>query len=376
MAVRDGRRRRRTGGGSGVVVGVVVAVVLVGGGIAWFALSGRESGRDSGTKKKVVGQKEPSAKPVTRPRKGRTLTLGQSNIVGKLEVTPLDITLKRVRCTITQPMGNKQTAVSRTDVLVLRCRLKNISAGQVFNPMETWRPAACHVKDDFGNRLKPMADTWPFRKRFSFEGQIIRELKPGEAMETIILSEPSKVDAATKFTWTLYFKSTNKERFNRIEKGPPFVLKFTKSDIRRSKQAPSSKRPTSGNPYTKDAKRAALSSYAGARSLFQGEGVTLVRFKARWKEASELAYALGSKSGDEKILLVTLIKTNDLDTGYLFYLRKADWSNDAVIDLKEMKKYTTVEIIASANKKDSTYPYIVAVKDLRTNREMWARRRP
>ncbi len=131
-------------------------------------------------------------------------------------------------------MGGKQTAMTRTDVLVLRCRLKNVSAGQVFNPMEAWRPAACRVEDNYGNRLTPLADTWPFKKRYSFEGQIIRELKPGEAMETIILSEPSKVDTATKFTWTLYFKSSNKERFNRIEKGPPFVLEFTKSDIRRS----------------------------------------------------------------------------------------------------------------------------------------------
>ena len=118
--------------------------------------------------------------------------------------------------------------------MVLVVELTNVSEGQVFDPVAKTALRLNTVEDNFGNQLSALAPGLLEMDTYSFPGQESRELKPGEMLKTLFISEGSKVDNATKFVWTLYFRASNKDVINMFM--PPrdraVFVRFRKDDIR------------------------------------------------------------------------------------------------------------------------------------------------
>ena len=136
--------------------------------------------------------------------------LGTTVEVGGVEFAPLDVGLREE---------------SGRTVMVLHARVKNITDGQVFNPLEQY--AAASVRDNFGN---PMPTEYPTGSQ---------TLKPGESTSVTWTCAPPVVDNATRFTWSVRLCVSNES----FSYGYVDVL-FGASDI-----APQQPRPPGHDPH-------------------------------------------------------------------------------------------------------------------------------
>jgi hypothetical protein len=120
-------------------------------------------------------------------------TLGHPVRLGDLEVTPLELAsspLELVRSI--EPAKSKREA---SPSLLLRLKLRNVSASQDFSPVERRfvreQGAAVDRSLIVTNSGKPIY-MYPLAidSEWSIVGEEFRSLKPGESMETVIASEP------------------------------------------------------------------------------------------------------------------------------------------------------------------------------------------
>jgi hypothetical protein len=135
------------------------------------------------------------------------LALGQTKAFGDLEVTPRDVTLRKIE--IIQGHADPSVEVA----LVLKLHLKNISTDWTFHPtdpwfVQTWKPGAPGVypltrkpytylemgtRRFYGGPIK-WEEAVPGKgdpRQYIKEQHLDTELKPGEAMDTIVCTDPA-----------------------------------------------------------------------------------------------------------------------------------------------------------------------------------------
>lgn len=164
----------------------------------------------------------------------RALTIGQSIAFGGVEVTPLTVELRTVSGW-KKSFGEERTqVVSKEPLLVLTLRIKNVSQGAVFSPVTEKTLRASHVTDNFNNVMGAFVQGAFEMDDLEFDGQTLGELKPGQSMTTLILSEKPKVENAQSFRWQVYVIGGNDVYFNQFS--PPedsaIIMKFAQSEIR------------------------------------------------------------------------------------------------------------------------------------------------
>ncbi|HEX8202883.1 MAG TPA: hypothetical protein VF590_20575, partial [Isosphaeraceae bacterium] len=131
----------------------------------------------------------------------RLTTLGVPLRVGALELTPLEVRKGAVTLVAERFGGRKQERdPAGASALFLRVRLRNVSDDLIFAPLDEAfvRDRDRGLPDSFietedGQRIYPYR--LPVASERSILGQVFRELKPGEAMETAIVSD---VDATAR----------------------------------------------------------------------------------------------------------------------------------------------------------------------------------
>ena len=142
----------------------------------------------------------------------RRASLGKTLRVGSLEVTPLALRRQPVRLEWSQADGERGEEVG-PECLVLRLRIKNVAGDETFAPMER----AAILRPDSGagesflqvdsGAIEPFPLAVASEKRIV--GQSFAELKPGEVVETILVSEADGPERfVTPGTWRVKLRVT------------------------------------------------------------------------------------------------------------------------------------------------------------------------
>jgi hypothetical protein len=125
---------------------------------------------------------------------GARMALGETLRMNALEVTPLEVTSGPVRLQRIRVDGRPEHRSGGVNALHLRVQLRNASDDVVFAPLdETFvrepdrRLPETFIQDSDGHRV--YAYRLPISSEWSILGQDFGELRPGEAMETIIVSD-------------------------------------------------------------------------------------------------------------------------------------------------------------------------------------------
>jgi hypothetical protein len=136
---------------------------------------------------------------------GNFAGLGQTIRIGELEVTPIAVVLAPVD--LVRSIDPGEWRREEADSLVLRLKLTNVSADQVFSPLERGfvRDQSSPldrslISDSRGEAigLYSLAND----SEWSIQGQEFPTLKPSESAETIIASEPGAAgQMAGEMTW-------------------------------------------------------------------------------------------------------------------------------------------------------------------------------
>jgi hypothetical protein len=137
-----------------------------------------------------------------RDRLKRFIALGQSRVLGYVEVTPVSFELRHV----SGARGFVSSSKFKSDepVLVFTFEVKNISEGQVFNPF-----SSLDVLDNFGNKLE-----CPFGRDndVRLEGsENLKEIKPGESAR-MVFCRKAKINTSTSYDWEFHTCTSNSEQ--------------------------------------------------------------------------------------------------------------------------------------------------------------------
>ncbi|MDR3636774.1 MAG: hypothetical protein P4L84_23420 [Isosphaeraceae bacterium] len=137
--------------------------------------------------------------------------LGKAVRVGGLEVTPVEVTTGRI--VLTHLIGGGETRNEGSDAIKLRLRLKNISKDLVYAPLDEafLREREAGVTDSFielpdgqNIELHPLAVT----SEWAIVGQEFKELKPGETLDTLVVSAKDALKrAAPEMTWRVRLRT-------------------------------------------------------------------------------------------------------------------------------------------------------------------------
>ncbi|HWE36863.1 MAG TPA: hypothetical protein VG406_09885 [Isosphaeraceae bacterium] len=155
-------------------------------------------------------QKDEGPPPI--PADHRT-TLGKTLKVGDLEITPLEVVRGPVRLVRETPESGRRRRDGGDDALKLRLRLRNRSADTTFAPLdETFvrdrdrgRPDS-FIEDGPDDRIAP----YPLavRSEWAIVGQEFRDLHPGEAFESIVVSAAdARLPAGSTPTWHIRLRT-------------------------------------------------------------------------------------------------------------------------------------------------------------------------
>jgi hypothetical protein len=147
----------------------------------------------------------------------RLTTLGAPLRVGRLEFTPLDVRKGKVTLVVARFDGRKENRDGGEGALHLRVRLRNISDDLIFAPLDEAfvRERDRELPDSFieaadGERIYTYR--LPVASEQAIPGQEFQELKPGEAMETVVVSDTDAVDRARgSLTWRLRLRTGDQE---------------------------------------------------------------------------------------------------------------------------------------------------------------------
>jgi hypothetical protein len=165
--------------------------------------------------------------------KAHTIKIGQTITIEGVRFTPKMIEMKKIKGTKTSLMGDRTSIESNDLVLVLTCVVENASEGQVFSPVTKDTLRSSKITDNFGNVMNAVAEGLFEIDEYEFEGQKTSELKPGERLSTIFISDKPKTNNATSFTWTIYLITNNEMDFNEFM--PPedkaTYIEFASEDI-------------------------------------------------------------------------------------------------------------------------------------------------
>lgn len=163
-----------------------------------------------------------------REAEAHTIRVGESVTIGSLRITALSVSLRKVTGTRQELFDERTPWESKTEMLVLKCRLKNVSEGQVFDPIG-WR-CSHDVKDEFGNEMRSFEPGGWELAEYSLNGYTEGDLKPGEQYDTIIVAHPPKVENAREFTWCIGLQISNDLSFPDWHERA--IVKFNRSEIR------------------------------------------------------------------------------------------------------------------------------------------------
>jgi hypothetical protein len=154
--------------------------------------------------------------------------LGETVRLGDLEATPLEIRKKSLQ--LVRSIEPSKWRREKSPALVLRLRLKNISADQTFAPMESRflrEQTAAVDRSSIVTSQGKSINLFPLAvdSEWSIVGQEFSSLEPGESVETIIASEPGAADQLSDdTTWRV-----------RVRTGPyrtdVLGVRFNKSDV-------------------------------------------------------------------------------------------------------------------------------------------------
>jgi hypothetical protein len=160
----------------------------------------------------------------------RLTDLGKTLKLDALEFTPLGLSREAVRLEPRGLDGERESRDGGEGALVLRVRLKNRSENQVFAPMDEafLRQRDRGQPDSFletasGGRIEmyPLA----VESEWSIAGQEFKELRPGESLETILVSEKDVGDrASAPMTWRLHLRTS-------IDRTETIGVRIRKEDI-------------------------------------------------------------------------------------------------------------------------------------------------
>ena len=158
-------------------------------------------------------------------------SLGNTIRLGELEVTPLDIVATPLD--LVRSIEPADWRREESPALVLRLKLKNISADHAFAPLERRFCASRRAAVDRSSIVTSQGKSinlFPLAvdSEWSIVGQEFPSLEPGESVETFIASEPGAADRLTDdMTWRV-----------RLRIGPyrtdVLGVRFNKSDVARS----------------------------------------------------------------------------------------------------------------------------------------------
>ena len=132
-------------------------------------------------------------------------TLGKPLTIGALEITPVAITSGPI--VLKHMIGGNETKVEGSDALKLRFKLRNMSKDLVFAPFDEsfLREREAGVTDSFielpqdaNIEMFPLAVT----SEWAIVGQEFKELKPGETLDTQVVSSKDALSRkAPEMTW-------------------------------------------------------------------------------------------------------------------------------------------------------------------------------
>jgi hypothetical protein len=166
------------------------------------------------------------------PIKPEHLTsLGKTIRAGELEITPLDVTTGPI--VLKHLFGGRETKKEGADALRLRLRLKNVSKDLVYAPLDEafLREREAGVTDSYielpdGRKveLHPLAVT----SEWGIVGQEFQELKPGETLETQVVSEKDALKRAVpEMTWRVRLRTG-------LDQTDYVGVRFNQSDVKRA----------------------------------------------------------------------------------------------------------------------------------------------
>jgi hypothetical protein len=147
------------------------------------------------------------------PLPDRNLTVvGTTLRLGELEVTPLDISRRKIKLVRLDGFTGKRRVVE--NVLVLTLRVKNRSQDRALTPLEPSFIRTAGTADDesfietAASQRISMYNLAP-ESEWSIRDQAFPTLKPDEAAETIVVSEPVKNnELASPMIWHLKLRAT------------------------------------------------------------------------------------------------------------------------------------------------------------------------
>jgi hypothetical protein len=124
----------------------------------------------------------------------RIASLGKAIRLGQIEITPLELRSGSVRLLHFVPDGARQRKNGGQGALTLKIGLKNLSKDTVLTPLEpafVRKPDRgmpdCVIETGRGERIEPYP--LALQSEWRIEGESFSELKPGQAIETIIVSD-------------------------------------------------------------------------------------------------------------------------------------------------------------------------------------------
>lgn len=150
--------------------------------------------------------------PVEPPEpivEGRRVGLGDTLRLGALELTPLGVSTGRVELQRTRVDGRPERRPGGDRAMHLRVRLRNASDSLVFAPIDESfvrepdrKLPETFVEDSSGGRV--YAYRLPVSSEWGILGQEFRPLRPGESLETTIVSDTDALPRlAGPLTWRL-----------------------------------------------------------------------------------------------------------------------------------------------------------------------------
>ncbi|WP_152053418.1 hypothetical protein [Tautonia marina] len=171
--------------------------------------AGQEPGIDAGRREEGSAVVEP-AEPIAEDR---IVPLGELLSVDALEIQPLRVSVGPVELKRTRVDGRTERRDGGSDALRLHLRLRNTSDDVIFAPLDEAfvrepdrRLPETFVEDASGTRI--YAYRLPVSSEWEIAGQTFQELRPGEQIETVVLSDtdsPNRLDG--RLLWRLRLRT-------------------------------------------------------------------------------------------------------------------------------------------------------------------------
>ena len=156
--------------------------------------------------------------------------LGRSLRLGQVEVTPLSVSRGPVM--LERSLAGAESKSGGVDALKLRIRVRNVSPDRLLAPFDEayLREREPGAPDSFIETAPGHAPIEPFplavESEWSIRGQEFRELKPGETLETLVVSAP---DAASLVTPEMCWRIRLRTDINHTD---DLGVRFRADDIR------------------------------------------------------------------------------------------------------------------------------------------------